>query len=71
MHFLISKGNPKSFKTQNCTGRGATEIVRNLKPCISSGPSQNTADGGACSVWLPGSSCYNIAGYILWVTISN
>ena len=48
MNFLISK--KKSFKTKSCTGRGATDIVRNLKPCISSGPNQNTADGGACSV---------------------
>ena len=48
MHFLTSKR--KSIKIQNCTGRGATETVRNLKPCISSGPNQNTADGGACSV---------------------
>lgn len=30
----------------NNTGRGATEIVRNLNPRISSGPNQNTADGG-------------------------
>lgn len=32
------------------TMRGATEIVRNLKPRISFGCNQKTAEGGACSV---------------------
>ena len=32
------------------TGRGATEIVINLKPRISSGANISTAEGGACSV---------------------
>lgn len=44
----------KRMKANN-TGRGATEMVRNLNPCISSGPKRKTADGGGCSVWLPGS----------------
>jgi hypothetical protein len=34
----------------NNTGRGATEMVRNLNPRISSGPNRKTADGGGCSV---------------------
>jgi len=66
MHLLIFKGD----QFQYCTGRGATEIVKYLNPCISSGPNQNTADGGGCSVWLPGSGCKSIVYSNLWVSIS-
>lgn len=47
---LKAKNRHRKKKKVNNTGRGATEIVRNLNPRISSGPNQNTADGGGCSV---------------------
>jgi len=46
---------PTAEWIENFTGLGATEIVKNLKSCISSGLNNSIADGGACSVWLPGS----------------
>ena len=52
--------NPMAMKAANgglheTVGWGATKMVTNLKPCIFSWRNWNTTDGGACSVWSPGS----------------
>lgn len=56
---MVQKHTNKKKQCDNnkkkITGRGATDIVRNLNPCISLGLSHNMAFGGGCSVWLPGS----------------
>ena len=41
LYIVVVKGKGKgkgNEELSNNTGQGATEIVRNLKPCISSGP---------------------------------
>jgi hypothetical protein len=42
---------------QGNTGRDATDIVIKWKPLMSPGLSRRNAEGGGCSVWLPGSTC--------------